>query len=314
MNTTYLLFLILTILTAVYCRMSWYYPGDPNSKYHPPYDLNPLTGAPWNTTLCASTFTCPNGQVPIQNPNYVINVAGACEIPGWLSSGNTYAVNHFDSCCSSYSRCLQTCGVAKSFCDNQFYGCTWATCYANQILRPGDRIYCHAISTCYSSYLARTATCGNFNTYQAQACSCGTAVASPSSSPAVANSLAPSSTLTTTAIPSASPSTAIVGKRQNGTPTATFTAGPSSASATFSAGSASNSPVPVYDNSGSLYSNGWGSYIVRSVPDWDLFQNRCPPSFYNYVNVMTDQEMDDVNYWGGSQNSAGSISSWMSWL
>jgi len=306
---------LLTLVAIVSARLSYYY-APQGLNYHPPYDkytgaydLNGTTAA----GTCVNNFNCPAGQVRSPNPNFVPTIANGCAYPAWVQDQTILGT--YTGCCQRYSACLQTCNINKAFCDGQFYGCAYQSCDPQRQLRPGDRLYCRALSSCYASYLTRPASCNQFNDYQNAACVCvnqGT-FASQSNIPVGKRQVDASSTSTTSestsnvpsvtssTIPSASPSTV-----SSATTTTTASLSPSIISAT---------PTPVFSsaaaNSNDLYANRFGNYFVRPIPRWELFQNRCPPNFENYVAVFTDQEQDDIGYYGRAQGSAGSISSWL---
>jgi len=224
-------------------------------------------------------------------------------------------LNQFNGCCAKYARCLQICGINKNFCDGQLFGCTGVSCDPSRNLRPGDRVYCRQLSSCFASYNARADSCGDFNLIQSRACTCSnlTASASPIGFNGKRQDISPTTTSTTTAspsvtgssIPSASPSTF---------PSATSTniAIPSASPSNFP--SASSTPTYFGPNV-NLYSENFGQYFVKPIPIYELYSNRCPPNFASYINVMTDQEQDDVTYFGTNQNGAGSrTSSWIDLL
>jgi len=290
---------LLTLIAVVSARLSYYY-APQGLNYHPPYDkytgaydINGTTGA----ASCINTFTCPAGSTGIRqpNPNFVPNIASGCVVPSWIT--DAAGLSRYNGCCQRYSACIQTCGVNKAFCDGQFYGCSFSSCDPQRILRPADRLYCRALASCYASYQTRGAACSQFNDYQNAAClnTCSAAVSATPSTTSVAN----------------------VGKRQvaanitSETATPIPSASPTTPSRFVSATQSSLSTIPAASPTADLYAARFGNYFVRPIPRWELFQNRCPPNFENYVAVFTDQEQDDIGYYGRAQGSASSISSWL---
>jgi len=305
--------IVLSIIVVVSGRLSYYY-ADQGLNYHPPWDKytgaynNPQNGDNGNNVNngnngannCNFTFNCPAGFRPVQNTSYQVQAARTCPVPDWLTGPTrTTALTIFNDCCYQYSICLQTCGVRKAFCDGQFEGCSYTQCNPTRVLRPGDRLYCRGLVNCVSSYNARADTCSTFANYQASACTC---VAGNAASASSTNNFLPTPSTTATA------SVAAVGKRQDGSLTsqASFSSSPSTNPSVSSAPSFSPSSVP------SPNLDSFGNYFVRTIPQWELLQNRCPPQFNNYVAVFTDQDQDDIGYYGGPQD--GAASSMHSWL
>jgi len=294
--------IVLSIVVVVSGRLSYYY-ADKGLNYHPPWDkytdtyTNPQTGIT-GANNCNYTYSCPAGFQAIQNTSYQVQAARTCPVPDWLTGPTrTTALTLFNDCCYQYSICLQTCGVRKAFCDGQFEGCSYTQCNPTRVLRPGDRLYCRGLVNCVSSYNARSDTCATFTNYQASACTC-VASNGVSASNSNFNNLPSASTTTTASI-------GAVGKRQADTSSPSFTSSPIQPSITsFPSATPSNVPSPNF--------NRFGNYFVRTIPQWENFQNRCPPQFGSYVSVFTDQDQDDIGYYGGPQNgAASSIQSWL---
>jgi len=313
---------LLTLIAVVSARLSYYY-APQGLNYHPPYDkytgaydINGTTGA----ASCRNTFTCPAGTTRQANPNFTPNIASGCVVPSWIT--DAAALSRYNGCCQRYSACIQTCGVNKAFCDGQFYGCSYSSCDPQRILRPADRLYCRSLSSCYASYQTRGAACSQFNDYQNSACRCvaGGASPSPSSSPVINTGKRQVATETSSPIPSASVTASSLSTSFS---QSSLSVSQSSLSVSQSSLSISQSPLSVSPSSVSttptiaaslatdLYAARFGNYFVRPIPRWEVFQNRCPPNFENYVAVFTDQEQDDIGYYGRAQGSASSISSWL---
>lgn len=296
--------ILVCIISLSQSRPSFYYSNKDTSGYHAPYDFIDYNNN--GDSFCSPL--CNTGSEVIQtNNNYTQVNTGQCNnVPDFFTQQNQLPGLNFDSCCGFYQSCAQTCGNSKDFCDQQFYGCLWAQCGTTYVVRPGDRIICRSFATCYASWYANNVTCDRFNNYQNQACVCvpsGNQVPLPSPSSAPSNPSASSSPFTSfssspapssasvspsvAASPSSSP--APVGKRQAGTS--------SSSSETVSSTANQGGSTSTNNN---VVSNG--RYISRPIPGWSNTYSQCPPSVGNYINVMSDQEMDDISMW----NSASS--------
>ena len=334
------LIIVLAIVSLVSGRLSWYF-ADQAKNYHPPYDkgvnTNSYNGS--NPDVCVNTFTCPAGYQVAINASYTPTVTQTCPVPGWITTND--ALTQFNGCCLRYYSCLQVCGVNKAFCDGQFYGCAYTSCDPERNLRPGDRVYCRQLSSCMASYLSRGSACSGFNNMQRSACTCQVSTTSnppsafaaslspfqvnpnpvkrqatgesESESAAVVQSQSQSqSAASQTSLPSTTPTqggaaVASLSTSTSSTPSAFINNGQGSSTPSESAVLPRASLLDYYNN---LYAANFGQYFVRPIPIWELYQNRCPPNFENYVAVFTDQEQDDVNYYGQAANSGNSLSSW----
>jgi len=314
MRSVAVIIALFSLFYIVNCRPSWYYSSQDNSGYHPPYDFsassNTLAALGLSSPTSCSPL-CPSGTntVAIRNTNYTLTGTGSCSnLPYWMQSSNLPIPSiNFDSCCGVYEQCAQSCDTTKEYCDQQFYGCMWGQCAYSFRVRPGDRITCRAYATCYASYLTNNMTCERFSAMQQQACSC---ISNGQTVPFATPSPAPAQQVNDT----------MVGKRQAASasslpnqaspsplPTSNPTVGSSSSSSgTYSADSSSNNNNVNYLPGTTQY------YRARPVMLWSDMYGQCPPNIGSYVNVFSDQEMDDINYY--LTNSAGSLSMWLKYL
>lgn len=260
----------------VQARPSWYYSNKASDGYHPPYDFSTQD----SQANCGPV--CPTNYQAFANSSYVVTYSDTCtNMPTFMDSSQAFLSGlSFDSCCGIYEQCAQQCGNTKDYCDQQLYGCMWSQCGYSYRVRPGDRMTCRAWATCYASYLVSNMTCDIFTSMQQQACICSPVGTAPlTTDPTNANTTA---------------------KRQvNSTDSGSTMSGSMSSSSTTNN---NNNNAPI----------SYVTYKSRMVPLFSNIAAQCPPYVGSYINVMSDQEMDDISYY--STNSGSGLSVWLRFL
>jgi len=302
---------LLALICSLEARPSYYYSNKNSDGYHPPYDFYTPESSDYSSESQNCAATCdPINSVTVANPNYTMSTNSRCvNLPDFMTNAQTPFASslNFDSCCVDYESCLQNCLGSKSYCDQQFYGCMWSGCGYSFRVRPGDRVMCRRYASCYASYLTNNVTCERYTYIQQQACTCefgGSTVPFPSSSPSpnVVSSLEGSSSSqesSSPAVPSPSASPVVkrdIEHRQN---VNNFTE-----TQPVSMESSSSNMESSYSSIGSN-NNVEGSsdgvvYRGRVVPGWGVIGSQCTADGLqggNFINVMSDQEMDDINFY-----------------
>merc|ERR1719486_1208368 len=76
------------------------------------------------------TGHCPRGKIPVPKPDAhtMIDVNGCSHKDG--GKDKTYHMSSYglDQCCNVHDACYHVCGANKTWCDDDFWTCSWKRC------------------------------------------------------------------------------------------------------------------------------------------------------------------------------------------